>query len=430
MTQGPQAICGRVVLSSPQQRTCVLVVQADAVRVVVRSGPVPSPGDIVRVHLGPATSQGVAAPVREALDVEVLVPYPGRRPFPDPHGDWYRFHAHGARRWHALHRRAAILAAMRRWFDAEGFLEVQTPAVVPSPGLDVHLTACDVSFVPGPGEPARRWWLGTSPEYQMKRLLVAGFERIYQIGRAHRSGERGRWHEPEFTIAEWYRAYAPWRRIVEDVQGLVVAAAQALHGDVRVPWGDATLDLSPPWPVTTLREAYVRWAGFDPVPWDDADRLRVRAQRAGIDLGPDCGGDASAILERVLVDRIEPALPRDRPVVVWGYPMAMASLARADDADPTIAQRFEIYLGGVELANGFGELIDPIEQRRRFERDRATRRAQGLAVYPIDERFVAALEEGCPPASGVALGVDRLVAVLTGSDGVADTMAFPFETLA
>jgi lysyl-tRNA synthetase class 2 len=174
----------------------------------------------------------------------------------------------------------------------------------------------------------------------------------------------------------------------------------------------------------TVREAIRTWAGFEPWPWDDVTALRGRALAAGLE-GVEHEQDPSEILVRAIVERVEPALPAARPLVLCHYPAFMASLARRSEADPEVSERFEIYVAGVELANGFGELTDPAEQRRRFEADVEERRRRGLPVYPIDERFLQGLAVGCPPAGGIALGVDRLLMLLTGASDIADVVAFP-----
>jgi len=298
-----------------------------------------------------------------------------------------------------LRDRAEVIRTIRRTLDDAGFLEVETPLAVPSPGLDVHLAALEVR-----GLDARRW-LATSPEYQMKRLLVAGLPRIYQISKCFRRGERGRHHEPEFTMLELYRAHAGADEVMADTEAVVAAAARTLHGGTRLPSGT---DVAPPWERQTVAEAFAAHAGVDV-----------------LDVLPD-----EERFFRLLVDSVEPALARrDAPVWLTRWPASMASLARLCPDDPRWADRFEAYADGLELCNGFGELTDPIEQRARLERDRAARAEAGVDVYPIDERFLEALARGMPESGGIAVGVDRVVMLLTGAAHIEDVLAFPQSRL-
>ncbi len=306
-----------------------------------------------------------------------------------------RFETRGVLR--RLEQRAVIFRAIREHFVGEGFLEVETPSMVPSPGLDLHLDAFEVE----------RRYLITSPEYQMKRLLAGGATRIFQLCRCYRRNEIGANHEPEFTMLEWYRSSASAREIMDDTAQLSAAAARAIHGSHVAPFRGESIDWTPPWPEITVAEAFDRYAG---IAIDDA--LRDEEQ-----------------FFRILIERIEPELGRGRPTFLTRWPASMASLARLCDDDDRYAARFEAYVAGIELCNGFDELVDPVEQRTRLERDQQARSARGLPVYPIDERFLAALEEGIPPSGGNALGVDRLVMLLLDAKEIGDVVAFPNATL-
>lgn len=298
----------------------------------------------------------------------------------------------GPRLADVLRLRAVAFAAIRDYFAHEGFLEVQTPALVPSPGLDVHLSAFEVRSPDG----SRAGWLATSPEYQMKRLLCDGATRIYQLGQSYRAEEHGEHHQREFTMLEWYRAHAGSDEVIADTEALTQKVATAIDF--------AAVDaLRSPWDRITVNEAFERHAGtlVDP---ENQDRFF-----------------------RVWAESVQPALGPDRPVVVVDWPASMASLARVRENGT--ADRFEAFFRGVELCNGFSELTDPVEQRTRFEHDQAERRAKGLPVYPIDERFLGGLERGMPPSGGNALGVDRLLMLLTEAPTIADVMPFPIERL-
>lgn len=303
-----------------------------------------------------------------------------------------------------LSLRARGLAAIRSFFSARGFLEVETPAIVPCPGLDLHLDAFAAHGVKGGVE----GYLITSPEYQMKRLLAGGVPRCVQITRSFRAGEVGRRHNPEFTMLEWYRAFASIEDVMRDTEELVRHVAGALGSSDAITFEDRSIDVAEPFLRLTVGAAFERFAG---VPRDRAIALATEDE---------------ARFYELLVDAVEPALALiDRPVFLTEYPAPFASLARLAPHDPRVAERFELYVAGVELCNGFGELTDPAEQRARFERDQADRKKQKKPVYPIDERFLAALMEGMPESSGNALGVDRLIAVCAGTDAIERVSAFP-----
>ncbi len=318
-----------------------------------------------------------------------------------------------------------LLRAIRRFFDRRGFVEVDPPQLATCPGLELHLEAMRVDLRAGMAGRAVERYLVTSPEYHCKRLLSAGFSRIYSLQHAFRSGETSSHHNPEFMMLEWYRAGAGWQQIVRDtrlllrdcLRALRIAGLATSHGE-RPPY-DATLR----WTQLSVRAAMRRWAGFDPIGSDD--RVIERARRAGIEVRS--GDTVADVLVQALVDRVEPQL-RDVPVAVLApWPVALASLARPVPGRPELAERFEIYLHGMELANGFGELTDAVEQRQRFEHDLADRQRLGKPLYPIDEKFLAALADGMPAAAGVALGVDRMLMVLTGAGDVRSVLPFPFS---
>ena len=288
-----------------------------------------------------------------------------------------------------LEARARILRAVRAWFEAQGFLEVDTPARVRSPGQEVHLDA-----VPAGGG----HWLITSPEYHMKRLIAAGLPRIVQIAKCWRDNESGPHHRGEFTMVEWYRANAPLEALADDCEALVRVAATAAGRD------PAALGLGSPFARTTVRELWARDAGF---------------ALAGDE-------DAADVFYQVFLDRIEPVLAAAGPTFVFDWPAPLAALARRKPGDSRVVERFELYAGGLELANAFGELTDPVEQRRRFEDEARTRAARGRAVYPIDEALLAALPR-MPPTAGIALGFDRLVMLVLRLRDIAEVAAFDDE---
>jgi len=294
--------------------------------------------------------------------------------------------------------RAQVLSAIRSYFARESFVEVDTPGLVPSPGLDLHLDAVE----------AEGGYLITSPEYQMKRLLVGGLPRIFQLSHVFRRGETGARHNPEFTMLEWYRAFAGVDDVMHDTELLVAEIACSFHPNGTLAGEHGPVAVAPPFPRIPVAEAFQRFAGVE------HDRVLAMA-----DNDPD-------MYFRILVEKVEPALSHEpTPVFLVDFPISQASLARSKPTDPRLCERFELYIDGVELCNGFGELTDPDEQRRRLLADQNARRAAGKPVYPIDERFLAALGEGMPPSAGNALGVDRLIALCAGEREIARVMPFP-----
>ncbi len=309
-----------------------------------------------------------------------------------------------------LEARARIIREVRAFFDSRGYVEVETPLAVPCPGLDFHLDAFEVVAAARDevvGQASAPRYLSTSPEYQMKRLLVDGHRRIFQITRAFRAGERGERHNPEFTILELYRANADVDAIMRETEQLV---ARVTGGVVRL--GERTVDVHPPFARMTICEAFERFAATSP-----SETLRLAQEDE----------DRFYFL---LVDQVEPALAQlDHAVFVTDYPASQASLARKRPSDPRVAERFELYVAGVELCNGFGELTDAVEQRSRFVRDQEERARRGKPVYPLDERFLEALARGMPESGGNAIGLDRLVALATGTTSIRDVLAFADDEL-
>ncbi|MDB4979367.1 MAG: tRNA synthetase class [Myxococcales bacterium] len=311
----------------------------------------------------------------------------------------------------ALEARARILRAARAWFEGQGFLEVETPARVRAPGQEIHLDA----IPSGQGGAREARWLITSPEYHMKRLLGAGFPRIVQLGKAWRAGEVGPHHQPEFLMAEWYRADAPLSAIADDCEALVRVAA---HAAGAIP---PALDLGGPFERTTVREVLRRYAGLELDGDETTAALADKARAVGVATSPDASWDD--VFFQVFLDKVEPALGRGRPTFVFDWPAPLGALARRKDDDPRLCERFELYCNGLELANAFGELTDADEQRRRFTDESATRARLGKTVYALDEQLLAALPH-IGAAAGVALGLDRLVMLVLGASDIRDVVAF------
>lgn len=323
-----------------------------------------------------------------------------------------------ARRRPYLAARGRVLDAVRAWFRAEGFTEVETPILQVSPGMEPNLDPFE-TWLAEPDGARRRLGLHTSPEFAMKKLLAAGAGPIYQIARAFRNGERSATHHPEFSMLEWYRPGAGWRDGAQDALALLQIAAKAARPLAPAQPFAATSPAA--W--LSVADAFRRDLGFDPIPMQaDAAALAAAAAAAGVRPEPEDSWDD--VFFRCLLNRIEPDLGAARPTVLHSYPARMAALARLDPADRRVAERFEIFAGGVELANGFGELTDAAEQRRRFEADLQTIRAAG-GDRTIDEDFLAALEHGMPAATGVAMGFDRLIMLATGAERIDDVLWLP-----
>lgn len=326
---------------------------------------------------------------------------------------WWEPHVYADRRPFLL-ARARITAALRAWFRAQDFVEVETPSLQVSPGNETHLHALSTNVVGPDGNHAQRY-LHTSPEFACKKLLAAGETRIVTFARVFRNRERGPLHHPEFTMLEWYRAGAPYETLMEDCAAILGVAAKAAES-TQLTYKDRTADPFAPLERLTVAEAFTRFAGIDLLATlsdgqGDTARFAAAARGAGVNVaGDDTWSD---IFSRVLVERIEPQLGMQRPTLLTEYPAPEAALARPTQ-DPRVAQRFELYACGVELANGYGELTDPAEQRRRFEQAMNEKARRYGERYPIDPDFLAALAQ-MPPAAGIALGLDRLIMLATGA---------------
>jgi elongation factor P--(R)-beta-lysine ligase len=318
-----------------------------------------------------------------------------------------------------LAARAEVSAFLRRWFAAQGFVEIQPAALQASPGNETHLHGFRTALLLPDGSP-RDAWLHTSPEFAMKKLLAAGEERIYALTGVFRNRERTALHAPEFTMLEWYRTGAPLERLAEDCGALTALAAHIAGARSFVFRNREASPFEPPERLT-VREAFRRYAGidiYDSLPIGgrpDSETFARQARHAGLRVAPD--DNWSDIFSRLLSERVEPNLGIGRPTVLHAYPASEAALARLNPDDPRVAERFEFYCCGVELANAFHELIDPAEQRRRFEADMAEQQRIYGTSAPIDEDFLAALAE-MPEASGAALGFDRLIMLATGAESV------------
>lgn len=331
-----------------------------------------------------------------------------------PTSSWWSPTRHADRRGLLL-ARGRIQAAIRNWFADQGFVEVDPGCLQVSPGNETHLHAFKTEAI-GTDLKTRDLYLDTSPEFAMKKLLAAGEERIFAFAPAFRNRERGPLHAPEFRMLEWYRAGADYETLWDDCAAIIQAAATAI-GATTARWRHRTADVTTPFRKTTLDQAFAQHAGIAlrdtyTAAATDRDALAAAARAASIQFTPtDTWAD---LFSRILTEKIEPQLGAPAPEILYEYPVHEAALARPKPADPRVAERFELYMAGVEIANGFGELTDPVEQRRRFAAWMDAKHAIYGERYPIDEDFLAALAH-MPPASGCALGFDRLVMLLTGA---------------
>jgi elongation factor P--(R)-beta-lysine ligase len=339
---------------------------------------------------------------------------------------WSR-HVHADRR-PILLARGRITAALRAWFAAHDFIEVETGALQVSPGNETHLHAFATTLIAADGTPVERLYLRTSPEFACKKLLAAGERRIVEFAKVFRNRERGALHAPEFALIEWYRAGEPYRTLMDDCAKILEQAARAagtrqlsFRGRIADPFAEPER--------LSVAQAFARFAGIDLLATladgeGDRDRLACAAQDAGIrTAADDSWGD---VFSRVLVERIEQKLGIGRATILDEYPALQAALARSSRSDPRLAERFELYVCGVELANGFAELTDAAEQRRRLEQQMAEKERIYGERYPLDEDFLAALSQ-MPDACGIALGLDRLIMLATGAARIDQVLWAPME---
>jgi len=294
-----------------------------------------------------------------------------------------------------LQQRARILQGIRQFFAEKGYLEVETPHRIPTPAPESHIDAIR----------SDTWFLHTSPELCMKRLIAAGHERIFQICRCWREKERGNLHLPEFSLLEWYRAGGDYRSLMEECEELIRFVIDAIGLGERIVFRGREIDLSRPWKCISVNEAFQRYS--------------ETSMTGALDQN---------LFDEVMVQEIEPNLGADRPMFIYDYPAQRGALARLKREDPTVAERFELYVGRLELANGFSELVDPSEQRERFRIENKNRESFGKPIYSMPERFLAELGS-MPPSSGIALGVDRLVMVLLDAGTIDEVVAFTPEEL-
>jgi len=299
------------------------------------------------------------------------------------------------RRERNLRQRAYILQGIRQFFNEKGYLEVETPHRIPAPAPESHIDAI----------PSGSWFLHTSPELCMKRMMAAGYGKIFQICRCWRERERGNLHLPEFTLLEWYRAGADYFSLMEECEGLLRFVAEGMGWGQKIIFRNREIDLSKPWGRIPVKEAFHCYT--------------QTSVNEALKLG---------LFDEMMVQDIEPKLGLEKPTFIYDYPAERGALARLKQEDPTLAERFELYIGGLELANGFSELVDSEEQGKRFHMENANRQSYGKPIYSIPDKFLAELDQ-MPPSAGIALGVDRLAMVFLDAETIDEVVAFTTEEL-
>jgi lysyl-tRNA synthetase class 2 len=309
----------------------------------------------------------------------------------------------------ALRLRARLNSAVRGFFSERGVVEVETPVLSRAGNTDPNIASFSLEFSGRTDGAPRRRWLRTSPEYPLKRLLSAGFGDCYELGRVFRDGEAGGRHNPEFTMLEWYRVGWDHRRLIEETAALVNAALALVGRSAQLRQ-------------VSYHDLYRQQLGIDPASASDAD---LRAALGEVVIDPE-GLDRDDWLDLLMTHRLQPLFPADQLLALYDYPASQCALARIRNEDPPVAERFELYLGPLELANGYHELADAVEQGARFERDLARRAQRNEALPPRDEALLAALDAGFPSCAGVALGMDRLMMAMLGTTRIADVLAFDF----
>jgi lysyl-tRNA synthetase class 2 len=309
-------------------------------------------------------------------------------------------YGHGTRfilagRKKALQQRARVFREIRHFFTEKGYLEIETPHRIPTPAPESHINAV----------PSGTWFLHTSPELCMKRMMAAGYEKVFQICRCWRERERGSLHLPEFTLLEWYSEGGDYRSLMEECEELIRFIARGIGTGRTIQFRKSEIDLSPPWERISVKEAFQRHSHTTVTEALEKD-----------------------LFDEIMVQDIEPKLGLRKPTFIYDYPAQRGALARLKQEDPTVAERFELYMGGLELANGFSELADSEEQRKRFFMENENRKARGKPVYSMPDRFLAELDD-MPPSAGIALGVDRLVMVFLDAKTIDEVVAFTPEEL-
>ena len=312
--------------------------------------------------------------------------------------------------------RSQITTAIRQFLNRRGFVEVETPVLQPSAGgalarpFITHYHALDQDF-----------YLRIAPELHLKRLIIGGFDKVYELGRTFRNEGISTKHNPEFTMLESYETYADYNDVMAMLEEMVAEASQQVLGTDKVEFGDNTINFKPPWQRLQLRQAIIEYSGVDFGKYPDADSLRAEMRKKNMEVDPQ--KDRGRLIDELIATFIEPNLIQ--PTFLLDYPVEMSPLAKKKPDNERLVERFEAFAGGMEIANAFTELNDPIEQRQRFVQQQKERQTEGEMVETIDEDFLLALEYGMPPTGGLGVGIDRLVMLLTGQPSIRQVILFP-----
>ncbi|MBP9699787.1 EF-P lysine aminoacylase GenX [Candidatus Woesebacteria bacterium] len=344
---------------------------------------------------------------------------------------WKRLQEHPEKREYLI-KRSRIVDAIRHFFKSDGFLEVDTPLLVRSPGTEPYLEVFETQLLDS-SRNAQPAYLLTSPEYALKKLLVAGFPKLFSICKSFRNAEGLSFkHNPEFTIMEWYRTQSDYTDIMKDCEALFVAIARILdplqQGSTTTwTYQGKSYDLTPPWERISVAQAFERYCGIDSHTLLDEKLLKEAGHKRGFRIDADTTWEQ--VYNQFFLNDIEPHFGVDHPTIIYDFPVSQASLSKKKESDPRFAERFEFYVAGIEMGNAFSELTDAVEQRTRFEAELKERAALGKTAYKLDADYLEAIEAGLPPTGGIAVGIDRIVMFFADAPEISDVVVFPATEL-
>ncbi len=337
--------------------------------------------------------------------------------------NWYRL-SQKEISWELFQVRSKILQNIRDFFNSRGFLEIDAPVLTPYPTLDNNIRSVDLDIRDFNGK-SHRLFMHTSPEHAMKKLLAAGAEKIYFLGKVFRDGELTRLHNPEFTMLEWYRTNADYHDIQKETEDLIRLITDPIISDQTMNYQNSQIDLSAPWQHVTVRDLFLKHANLDLEKSDHVEDLRNTASILGIPCNPN--DDWETLFFRIFLEKIEPKLGHPKPVFVMNYPARLGLMAKRKSDHPGWAERTELYIAGLELANGYSELTNPGEQMERFIQEQQKVQTVTQKSCPIDKELIEALKIGFPPSAGISLGVDRLIMLLFNKTHIQDVLLFPMH---
>ncbi len=330
----------------------------------------------------------------------------------------------GKLEWSIFHTRAKIITAIRKFFESNGFLEIEPPYLTPYPTLDSNIYSIQVSIHDQKGI-QRPFFLHTSPEHAMKKLLAAGAEQIFFLGKVFRDRETTALHNPEFTMVEWYRINATYKDIQKDTEELIRFIALELFAKEEIIYQKKKIDLTAPWESVTIKNLFKQRANINLEENLTTESLKNAAASRNIKFALD--DDWESLFFKIFLEKIEPTLGQTKPTFILDYPAQMGQMAKRKRKSTEWVERVELYIAGMELANGYSELTDPNEQKERFENEQKKKTISGTSKYPVDIELISALRMGIPPSAGIALGIDRLVMLFTDRKNIQDVLLFPLH---